>query len=108
MSVREHLQECAKEDWRRGVRLPFNPIQPDWNAWAEWTAKFACEDEYTARSSLERWDPKDRPPSSLVGSDRARELVRKALVDARKVKTAEECPGLHSISDDEWKRFVGN
>ena len=108
MSVGELLQECVNEDQEYRVSLPSNHVQPDWNAWANWTAEFACEDEYTARSSLNRWMSEEDPLSGLEGSDRAeaQKLVRRALVAAR--ETGEECPGLHSISDDEWKEFVGS
>ena len=106
MSVGEHLQECINEDWDHRVHLPSNSAQPDWNTWAEWTTKFSCENEYTARSSLKRWVSESIAPSGLEDSDKA--LVRKALATARTTKTEEECPGLHSIPDDEWKEFVGS
>ena len=107
MSVGELLQECVNEDQEYRVFLPSNHVQPDWNAWANWTAEFACEDEYTARSSLERWTSPLFPLSGLEGSDRAeaQKLVSRALVAAR--ETGEKCPGLHSISDDEWEEFIG-
>ncbi len=38
--------------------------------------------------------------------DEAQKLVREALVAAR--ETGEECPGLHSIPDDEWKKITGS
>ena len=99
-----------REDRKPGDPLPDNYSQPNWNAWAEWTAEFACEDKYTARSSLERWRSRDGSLSRLMNEDfdEAQELVREALATARTTKTEEECPGLHSISDDEWKRFVGS
>jgi len=104
MSVEKHLQECEKKDWSRGVRLPSNPAHPDWNAWAEWTTEFACEDKYTALSSLIRWTPNDSLLSRMVDSDQSRELVRQALEDAR--ETGEKCAGLHSIPDGQWKRRI--
>ena len=84
-----------------------DPVPPEWEALAYWTAELACKDEYTTRSSLNRWRPDGGVP--LFGwedydFDKARERVLKALADAR--KTGEECPGLHSISDDEWNKFV--
>ena len=107
VSLEEHLQKCMEKDQGPRVRLPDNHNQPDWDTWAEWTTEFACEDEYTARSSLQRW-ASEEPLSSLEGPDRAeaQKLVRKALVAAR--ETGEECPGLHAISDDEWKEFIGS
>ena len=106
MSLEEHLRKCMEEDRKPSDSLPDNYSQPDWNAWAEWTAEFACEDEYTARSSLERWESYLVRLSGLEDSDEAesQKLVHKALVAAR--ETGEECPGLHSIPDDEWKEFI--
>ena len=108
MSLEEHLRKCMEKDQGRGDRLSYNRVQPDWNAWAEWTAEFACEDQYTARSSLKRWRSDGLALSGLKGSDRAeaQKLVREALAAAR--ETGEKCPGLHSISDDEWKEFIGS
>ena len=107
MPLEEHLRKCIEEDRQPIDPLPDNSRQPDWNTWAEWTAEFACEDEYTARSSLKRWTSFS-PLSGLEDSDRAeaQKLVREALETTRKIETEEECPGLHSISDDEWKKFV--
>ena len=81
-----------------------------WDAWAEWTADFACENEYTARSSLQRWslprdwDPPDTPFSLDKDiSDRARNKVREALFNARKEP---KCAGLRDLSENEWQVFV--
>ena len=84
-----------------------DPVPPEWEALADRTAKFACKDEYTARNSLNRWRPDGGIP--LFGwedhdFDKVRGRVLKALADAR--KTGEECPGLHSVTDDEWRDFL--
>ena len=105
MSLEEHLQKCMEKDQGPRVRLPDNRNQPDWDIWAEWTAEFACKNEYTARSSLKRW-ASEEPLSGLEGSERdeAKKLILEDLAAAR--KTREKCPGLHSIPDDEWKEFI--
>jgi hypothetical protein len=66
-----------------------------WAAWAEWTVPFACENGYTARSSLERWG---HPGEGWF------DTVRKALIDKR--DSSDDCPGLRAISEEEWQRFV--
>ena len=76
-----------------------------WNAWGEWTVKFACESEFNARSSMRHWSDIGsrlgrRIPNTAV------DIVRQALVDARSNKVP--CRGLSRIPDDdrEWNRFV--
>ena len=105
MSLGEHLQKCIEENWEHRDPLLSSHNNPDWNAWAKWTAGFACENEYTARSSLTRWSRRV-PLSDLKDPAEAKKRVRGALAAARKTKTGEECPGLHSIPDDEWKKFI--
>ena len=50
------------------------------------------------------------PLPSLPGlpglKDEAKKLVRKTLKTKRENETEGECPGLHFISDDEWKELV--
>ena len=109
-SLEEHLQECIEEDWKPRVTIPDSSKEPDWNTWAGWTVLFACEDKYTARSSLKRWESDGVALSGLGDKDfdQAQELVLKFSAFMRETKTEEECPGLHSIPDDEWKRFIGS
>lgn len=77
------------------------PAPPDtndpayWLAWVDWTEEFACENEHTARSSLQRWS---------AGAHDFVNTVRDALMGAREVR--EDCPGLQAIPEEEWKRFV--
>ena len=108
MPLKEYLQKCAEEDRKSIYRLPDNYSRPDWNSWSEWTAEFACENAYTTHSSLERWMSSEEPLYGLEGSNKveAEKSIREALAEARVTKTEEECPGLHSISDDEWQEFV--
>ena len=113
-------------DWVFHQRKDANwPEEPDvhsdnyWDAWAKWESEFACENEYTARSSLERWSlskfggtPR-RPdaPDFLFFLyeeniyDRARNKIREALSDARAQRDL-ECAGLRDLSENEWQEFV--
>ena len=87
-----------------------------WDAWAEWTADFACKNEYTARSSLQRWTsrrrgpgvPRFRPNSRLLPTppECAQKKIRDAILKASKRKR-EECPGLHALTADKWEEFGG-
>ena len=108
------------------LKDPNWPDAPDvdsdyyWDAWAEWTADFACENEYTARSSLQRWSlsrssdthwHRDAPDSLFFlyekkvydrVRDRVREVrnkVREALLNAR---GEPKCAGLRGLSENEW------
>lgn len=117
-------------DWvfhhRKGAKScePEAPdVLPDgyWCAWTEWASEFACENEYTARSILQRLslsefrDPPLRWSSSGFLSfvrenekeiyDRVRNKVRKALSDAR-TRGDPECAGLRDLSENEWQAFV--
>ena len=92
-----------------------------WVAWAEWASEFACENEYTARSILQRWSSSiifsgplvylNAPDSDFLSFmrkediyDRARNNVREALFNARREP---KCAGLRDLSENEWKKFVG-
>ena len=96
------------------------PSAPDvnsncyWSAWAKWTADFACENEYTARSSLQRWSSPNWTSMWLMLEhsvtslgqeipEWAKETIRGAILKALE---RPECPGLHALTEDEWKRFV--
>ena len=87
-----------------------------WTAWAEWTADFACENEYTARSSLQRWSLlslnerwekfmsiSPGPPFGQKIPECAKEKVREAILKASKGR---ECPGFYALTEDERKMFV--
>ncbi len=72
-----------------------------WNAWAEWTVPFACENEYTARSSMWRWG------SGWFGTmpdGPMKDTVHAALIAKR--ESGKDCPGLHAIPAEEWQQFV--
>lgn len=94
------------------------PAAPDitsgdyWMAWTIWTVDFACKNEHTARSSLQRWGsrrwfwPTDKfHPASLrpLPPKQAREKIQNAILEALE---RPECPGLHALTEDEWKGFV--
>ena len=76
-----------------------------WRSWAKWTVEFACESEYNARSSMERWCNIESRFGKAV-PDTAASLVRNALIDAR--SSAHNCPGLSAIPDDDsgWTSFL--
>ena len=142
VTLKQYLKNLFRDDSKRGAfggpkpddtdwvfhrRKDANrPEVPDvhsdcyWGTWAEWASEFACENEYTARSILQRWS------SSMISSgpilylntpdflsfmskediyDRARNKVRKALSDAR-ARRDPECAGLRDLSENEWQAFV--
>ena len=115
-SLEEYMQELIPENADSPPPEDFNftslkdlpqsaNIKPDWNKWAEWTAEFACENEHTARSSLQRWMAIE-PLSGIYyhNAEQAEKTVYKALIEAREKQG--NCPGLYTIPDDEWKKFV--
>ena len=129
--LREGVFSGAKPDGtdrvfhqREDVNWPKAPdIHSDdyWDAWIEWASEFACENEYTARSILQRWSSSiifngllmylNTPDSDFLSFmrkediyDRARNKVREALSYARRDP---ECAGLRDLSENEWQAFVG-
>ena len=110
--------------YRKGASWPKAPdVLSDGysDAWTEWASEFACENEYTARSILQRLsllEFRDVPLRwSLSGFlyfvrkkdkeiyDRVRNKVRKALSYAR-ARGDPECAGLRDLSENEWQEFV--
>ena len=78
-----------------------------WDKLAIWTAKFACRNKYTARSSWKRWRGDDPLDGMKI-------LVNEKILDRVKGRTlqlflggreCEECAGLSDISNDQWKRW---
>ena len=142
VTLEQHLKRSLSDDWNRKI---FDGAKPDdtdlvvhrrkdaswpkapdvhsdgyWGAWAKWTSEFACENEYTARSSLQRLSvsklhdiPLRRDLSDFLFFflhkkeiyDRARNKVREALSDAR-ARREPECAGLRDLSENEWQAFV--
>ena len=140
VTLEQYLKRSLSDDWNRKI---FDGAKPDdtdlvvhrrkdaswpkapdvhsdgyWGAWAKWTSEFACENEYTARSSLQRLSvsklhdiPLRRDLSDFLFFflhkkeiyDRARNKVREALFDARRDP---ECTGLRDLSKKEWQVFV--
>lgn len=144
VTLKQHLKKIFGDDSKRGAfsgakpdgtdrvfhqREDVNwPKAPDihsddyWDAWIEWASEFACENEYTARSILQRWSSSiifngllmylNTPDSDFFSFmrkediyDRARNKVRKALSDAR-TRGDPECVGLRDLSENEWQAFV--
>ena len=104
----------ANKNWQKA--LPDVTSDRYWEAWAEWTEDFACENEYTARSSLQRWRSPKRGrgwfrfmkinPATSLGREvpeHAREKIQDAIL---KASEEPECPGLHALTEDERKWFV--
>ena len=107
---------------RKGANWPEAPdvLSDDyWDTWAKWVSEFACENEYTARSSLQFLSSSRFPDTPVrQGSssflfflrkkgvyDLARKKVRKALSYAR-ARGDPECAGLRDLSENEWQEFV--
>ena len=142
VTLKQHLEQSLEAGLREGIfsgakpdgtdrvfhqREDVNwPQAPDihsddyWDAWTEWASEFACENEYTARSILQRWSSSimfrgllvylNTPDSDFLSFmrkediyDRARNKVREALFDARRDP---ECAGLRDLSENEWQAFV--
>lgn len=82
--------------------------------WIEWTVRFACENEYTGYSSVNRWSTKTKNP--LFGLEERvcpqNDQEEKCIIDAWKKrilsKLEEEaqnngdCPGLRAVPDGVW------
>ena len=85
-----------------------------WKAWADWTADFACQNEYTGYSSVGRW--KSENPLSDMKEQIGREdfdEVKGDIFDKLKEKAElpSGCPGLRTspdsggrISDADWRK----
>ena len=75
-----------------------------WEAWADWTVEFACQNEYTGHMSIERWDSTNPlfdleeciSPDDL---NQAKQYILGKLEDAAKDA---QCPGLRTVPDGRW------
>lgn len=129
MSLEEHLKDYLRKGIARGVFDDNEPgkkcmvyhepaitkwkhTPPDVNscgyrrAWAAWTAEFACENRYTAASSLDRWlsdEPLYEAKSRFDHLADLKSAVRTAMIEREK---SEECPGLSSVSKEKYREFL--
>ena len=82
---------------------------PDYRcAWAAWTAEFACEDRYTATSSLDRWlsaEPLYEAKSRFEDLADLKNAVRAAMIER---KDRGECPGLSAVSKEKYSEFLSD
>ena len=75
-------------------------------AWAAWTAEFACEDRYTAASSLGRWlsgESLYEAKSRFEDLADLKNAVRAAMIER---KDRGECPGLSAVSKEKYSEFL--
>lgn len=116
MTLEDHLRERIlnkqmspnPDDWTYNINLNYDKYS---EKWVKWTSDFACGNEYTARSSLQRWESYFYPPrrerTMKFGTRNFPvypiQTIFNAMVDAR--KNREDCPGLRAIPDDEWEDF---
>ena len=87
---------------------PKIPVPPEyWESLANWTAKFACRNKYTARSSWKRW--RDEEPlggmKKLVGEKTIIQVKKRILQLILGGQRCEECTGLCDISDEKRKQW---
>ena len=78
-----------------------------WEAWTDWTADFACRNEYTGYMSVKRWGSK-KPLFGIEECVGPKNLNREKrnILDKLKLKGSikdSDCPGLRTIPDGEWK-----
>ena len=110
--------------WERIVLGKNSPNRDDWlfttgltypeysENWAKWTSVFACFNEYTAQSSLRRWNNyfgySNRERRIKFGTKSfpiyPTQTVYIALVNAR--KNRENCSGLRTIPKNNWEIFL--
>lgn len=128
ISLEEHLKEYLSKGIAREVfdgskpedkcmvyhesvvtkwRSPPDIDSPDYRcAWASWTAEFACENRYTAASSLDRWlsdEPLYKAKSRFDHLADLKGAVRAAMIER---KNSGECPGLSAVSDEKYNEFL--
>ena len=128
MSLEEHLKEYLWKGIARGVFDGSKPEEdcmvyhesavmewypppdidcPDYRcAWAAWTAEFACENRYTAASSLDRWlsdEPLSEAKSRFKDLADLKGAVRAAMIER---KNSGECPGLSAVSNEKYNEFL--
>ena len=98
-------------DWPPSVDLNDKEYR---KAWVAWTVKFACKNQYTALSSLQRWRREEVPlysrKSWISDVSELKKDVRNELILKQIYEKSALCFGLRAISSDsdEWKEFVGN
>ena len=135
VSLGEHIDEYIMKGADHGVfnysrpeDIDFHKLNRNWpssvdlddenykKAWVDWTVEFACKNQYTALSSLERWR-REAPlynEEFRIDAEKLAELkkdVRNGLIMAKICQQkCEPCFGLQAISSDdaEWKMFVGS
>ena len=78
-----------------------------WEAWTDWTADFACRNEYTGYVSVRRWGSKN-PLFGIEECVGPKNLYREKrnILDKLKLKGSikdSDCPGLRTIPDGGWK-----
>ena len=97
INMTEHTTRFDEDDVK-------NMPHTEWvKAWAEWTADFACENEYTGYSSVRRWTSDD-PLSGLkdrIGPEKLDEVKKLILSELR--DTSNRCPSLRMIPDGGWR-----
>ena len=77
--------------------------------WASWTAEFACENLYTAASSLDRWLSDEPLYEAKLRFDHLACLkgaVRAAVIERKERKDGGKCPGLSAVSNEKYSEFV--
>lgn len=77
--------------------------------WASWTAEFACENLYTAASSLDRWLSDEPLYEAKLRFDHLACLkgaVRAAVIERKERKDGGKCPGLSAVSNEKYSEFL--
>ena len=129
ISLEEHLKEYLRKGIARKVfdgsepgkecMVYHEPMITKWKypppdvnscdyrqAWAAWTAEFACEDRYTATSSLDRWlsdEPLYKAESRFEDLAELKNAVRTAMIEKKK---SGKCPGLSAVSKEKYSEFL--
>ena len=127
-SLKDYIQKIAnqnrpwlsEDDLREAEWVVFGQEKSDcmdvttpeyWKAWADWTASFACRNEYTGYVSVRRWGSKsplfgiEKCVDPMTLNSKKRMILDKlegAIKDEGTIKDS-DCPGLRTIPDGGWK-----
>ena len=121
-SLKDYIQKIAnqnrpwlsEDDLREAGWVIFGTEKSDcmdattpeyWEAWTDWTADFACRNEYTGYLSVKRWGSKN-PLYGIEECVGPKTLNREKRIILDKLEEAIKdsgCPGLRTIPDGEWK-----